>query len=185
MFDRLGPADLEGTGAASFAPRTEHATVSPAERRCSGLPTEALRCYLDLAEGNEAIRAESALYQAGWITLRDLHDPSGALRIWSEERRRFPDGPLAEEAQTSSIDALVALEESERARAEIDTYLRRYPKGLRAPEMHFIKGTLLVQTDHSCRRAMSEFTLALHHPAPPWDARARAALGRCTASATH
>jgi outer membrane protein assembly factor BamD (BamD/ComL family) len=138
-----------------------------------------MRCYLDLAATAEPLRSESALYEAGWIAMRDLHEPARALGIWSEERKRFPNGPLADEAHTSTIDALVALDRTQRAGAEIDAYLHHHPQGLRAAEMHFVKGTLLVQTDHSCRRAAAEFTLALRHPAPPWDARARAAFARC------
>jgi len=180
LLDRMGGSDLEGTSAAAFAAPP----VLESAHGCGGPPSEAMRCYLELQATAEPVRAESALYEAGWIALRDLHDPARALSIWNEQRKRFPGGPLADEAQTSTIDALVALERTQRARAEIDAYLRRHPRGLRAAEMHFVKGTLLVQTDHSCRRAAAELTLALRHPAPPWDARARAALARCAPAST-
>jgi hypothetical protein len=180
LFERLGPTDLEGTGATSFAPHVE--PVVEALKSCEGAPDEAMHCYLDLARAADSVRAESALYEAGWIALRDLQDPSRALGIWRDQRKRFPNGLLADEAQTSTVDALVALGRTQRARAEIDAYLRVHPQGLRAAEMHFVKGTLLVQIDHSCRRATGELTLALRHAAPPWDTKARAALARCHAS---
>jgi hypothetical protein len=177
LFERLGASDLEGTAPAAFAPRTEPAHEKA--KSCGGAPDEAMRCYLELATTGDSTRAESALYEAGWIALRDLREPKRALEIWTVERTRFPSGLLADEAQTSSIDALVALDRTQRARGEIDAYLHHHPHGLRAAEMHFVKGTLLVQADHNCRRAMGELTIALRHPAPPWDARARAALDRC------
>jgi hypothetical protein len=86
---------------------------------------------------------------------------------------------LGREARASIIDALVLLHDDAQARAEVDAYLRESPRGLRAPEMHFVRGTLLYASDHGCRRAAAELDLALQHPAEPWAERARAARAAC------
>ena len=125
------------------------------------------------------MRAESALYQAGWIRMHELRDPAFALGIWERQRSRFPGGVLADEAQTSIIDALVAMHRTRAAEVEIADYLRAHPAGLRSAEMHFVRATLLAADDGGCRRAAHELDLALTHPAAPWAARARAARAHC------
>jgi outer membrane protein assembly factor BamD (BamD/ComL family) len=125
------------------------------------------------------VRAESALYQAGWIRMHELHDPAFALGIFERQRSRFPHGVLRDEAQTSIIDALVLLHRTRAAEVEIADYLRAHPTGLRSAEMHFVRGTLLRNEDRGCRRAAHELDLALAHPAAPWAARARAARASC------
>jgi hypothetical protein len=177
-LDRLGTADLEGTDPRAFAPPS--AAAAPAKESCAALHGEpAVRCYLRLGDESDPVRAESALYQAGWIRMREMHDAAFALGVWERERQRFADGVLREEVQTSIIDALVALRRSSAAKAEIDDYLRAHPRGLRSAEMHFVRGTLLREQDRSCRRARREFELALEHPSEPWAARARAARNAC------
>jgi hypothetical protein len=156
----LGPADLEGTNAASFG-------VTEVEK-----PAVA-HTLLDEA------RAESALYEDGWQKLR-AGDRRAALGLWREQRRRFPRGLLYSEAHASIIDSLVALHADAEARAEVDAYLRQNPYGLRSPEMHFVRGTLYYAADHNCRRAAAELDLALARPAEPWAHRARAARAACT-----
>jgi hypothetical protein len=128
----------------------------------------------------DAEPSEPQLYAAGLQKLRarDLH---GALALWHKQRARFPGGVLARDAQASIIDALVALHEDAQARAEVDAYLREAPDGLRAAEMHFVRGTLLYAADHDCRRAAAELERALQRPAEPWATRARAALAACRA----
>jgi hypothetical protein len=179
---RMGAADLEGAGAASFgvtlpAPRQPAPASKPS---CDTMHGEAaISCWLAIADEADAVRAESALYQAGWIRMHELHDPAFALGIWERQRSRFPRGVLADEAQTSIIDALVALHRTRAAAVEIGDYLRAHPTGLRSAEMHFVRGTLLRNEDRSCRRAAHELDLALAHPAAPWAARARAARADC------
>src|SRR5205085_792706 len=127
----------------------------------------------------DPIRAESELYQAGWTRLREARDPAGALAIWEQQRARFPRGVLVEEARASIIDALVALHENARARAEIEAYFRAAPDGLRTGELHFVLGTLLREADGDCRRAVAELERALDRAAEPWASRARAARDAC------
>ncbi|HEX8952073.1 MAG TPA: outer membrane protein assembly factor BamD, partial [Polyangia bacterium] len=143
-------------------------------------PEEIIDCWLAVADAtSDPVRAESALYQAGWIRMHELHDPAFALGIWERQRSRFPRGVLHDEAQTSIIDALVALHRTRAAEVEIGDYLRAHPTGLRSAEMHFVRATLERNEDRSCRRAGRELELALAHPAAPWAARARAARAAC------
>jgi hypothetical protein len=184
-LDRLGAPDLEGATGDSFAPapaRPAESVKEPAPCSSALEPEERLRCNLELPDDGDPLRAESGLYQAGWIALRDLHQPQRALSLWQKQRARFAHGVLAREAHASIIDALVALHRSTRARAEIDGYLKADPNGLRAPEMHFVRGTLLREADHGCRRALRDFDLALKRPSAPWAKNARAARAQCTRS---
>lgn len=178
---RMGAADLEGAGVGSFGATPVVAKpAAPQKPSCDSMHGEdAIDCWLALSDGADPLRAESALYQAGWIRMHELHDPAFALGIWERQRSRFPRGVLHDEAQTSIIDALVALHRTRAAEAEIADYLRAHPNGLRSAEMHFVRGTLLRHEDRSCRRAAHELDLALAHPAAPWAASARVARADC------
>jgi hypothetical protein len=180
---RMGASDLEGAGVGSFGapplppPAAPAATAKPTCDRLHG--ETAIACWLGIADQADPLSAESALYQAGWIRMHELRDPAFALGIWERQRSRFPRGLLRDEAQTSIIDALVALHRTRAAEVEIADYLRAHPTGLRSAEMHFVRGTLARSEDGGCRRAAHEFDLALAHPAAPWAARARAARAGC------
>ncbi len=180
---RMGAADLEGAGVGSFGTAPVAAVTAPPpppKPSCTRLHGEAaIDCWLSLADSSDPVRAESALYQAGWTRMHELHDPAFALGIWERQRSRFPRGVLADEAQTSIIDALVAMHRTRTAEVEISDYLRAHPAGLRSAEMHFVRATLLASDDRGCRRAAHELDLALAHPAAPWAARARAARASC------
>lgn len=174
---RMGPANLEGAGAADFAPPAAARAEGPG---CDALGGEAaVECWLRVGDVADPLRAESALYQAGWIRMHALHDPAFALGIWERQRQRFPHGVLRDEVQTSIIDALVALKRTRAAEAEIADYLRAHPHGLRSAELHFVRGTLLRAEDGDCHRARRELARALQHPAAPWAPRARAAARAC------
>jgi hypothetical protein len=150
---RLGAADVEDASTWSFAPAAP-AALSP-------------------------LHDESALYAAGDRALKESHDPRAALGLWEEQRRRFPTGVLRRDADASIVDALVALKQPARALAEVDALLAVDPAGLRADELHFVRGTLLRAVDGSCRRARAELDRALQRPSDPWAARARAARAAC------
>lgn len=180
-LERMGASDLEGVDAAALSPVPLPAAAAnelPCDKRDDDA---AVQCWLAVADrAKDATQAESALYQAGFLRMHALHDPAFALGIWERQRERFPNGILADEAQTSIIDALVALSRTRTAEAEIADYLKAHPHGLRSAEMHFVRGTLLMASDHdSCRRAGRELDAALQHPAAPWAARARAARSAC------
>jgi hypothetical protein len=142
----LGDADREGVTKASFASAVAESTLG----------------------------AETALYEAGVQALQH-GEPQRALQIWREERRRFPAGVLAVEAQTSMIDALLSTRDRKALGGEIDRYLAAYPNGLRAPEMHFLRASLAPD----CRRAQKDLAAALLHPAPAWQDDARRLRARC------
>ncbi len=189
-LSRLGAADLEGVTAASFAPGVNgnvsvngnvgvSGNASVNGNACRGSAEERLACELARADSGDALAAESALYQAGWIALREQGRPDRALALWDRERGRFPHGVLAREAQTSIVDALLELGRTRRARAEIADYLRTDPDGLRAGELHYVLATLYRDADGTCHRARPELDLALRRPAAPWAARARTLRDRC------
>ena len=151
---RLGAGQLEGVSPASFAPPAAPSALSP-------------------------LHDESSLYAAGDRALKEAHDPRAALGLWEEQRRRFPTGVLRRDADASIVDALVALKQPGRALAEVDALLAVDPAGLRADELHFVRGTLLRAVDGNCRRARTELDRALQRPSDPWAARARAARAAC------
>ncbi|MDB4967450.1 MAG: FecR protein [Myxococcales bacterium] len=184
-LSRMGAADLEGTDAAAFAPPAPSLPsptrpIAPEKPGCAALHgEEAITCWLRVADEADPLRAETALYQAGWIRMHELGDAAFALGIWERQRSRFPQGLLRDEAQTSIIDALVQLHRTRAAETEIADYLRTHPHGLRSSELHFVRATLVRANDGDCRRARHEFDLALAHPAAPWASRARAARATC------
>jgi hypothetical protein len=186
-LQRLGAADLEGVGSDAFLPKPAQPAAMPLGSPSEALPDckalhgeGAVTCWLQLGDdASDPVRAESALYQAGWIRMHELHDAAFALGIWERQRQRYAHGVLREEVQTSIIDALVALRRSRAAEAEISDYLRAHPHGLRSAEMHFVRGTLLRAEDKNCRRARRELDVALEHPSAPWAERARAARISC------
>jgi hypothetical protein len=159
-LERLGAGDLEGATFAHFAP----APALPVARPAPSIST--------LAE-------ENAMYQAGLEALR-AHDPRGALALFRLERERFPRGVLARELRTSMIDAYLAMREPAPALHEIDAALADEPHGLRAPELHYLRGTLYRKLDGDCVRAAVELDVALAHARPaPWIGNARRARAAC------
>jgi hypothetical protein len=156
-LEKLGAEDLEGTTADAFAPPVPK-PVSP------------------------ALSEESSLYQAGLEALRD-RDPHGALALFRLEQSKFPRGTLRREVRTSILDALLALGDQAPALREIDTALADEPHGLRAPELHWLKGSILRKLDGNCRRARAELDRALQHPPgdAPWAASARRLRASCSA----
>ena len=174
-LEELGALPLdqrEGVVLADFLPQVAKPT-------CAGDAASRLRCQLDLAQRAEADRAETALYEAGSIAWRELGDGKRALAIWRQQRQRFPNGVLRTEVQASIIDALVALRMLPEAETEIDRDLLADPEGLRTSEMHFVLGTIQRELDGDCRRARSQFSLALADPSGSAAARASEALRSC------
>lgn len=60
--------------------------------------------------------------------LRRDHDPTLAVRLLDESRAQNPDGPLAEEALSLQIEALLALHDP-RSRTLARQYVSQYPNG--------------------------------------------------------
>lgn len=72
-----------------------------------------------------ALAQEAALLRRARAQLRD-GDATAALRVLDEHSRRFAEGALVEEALVLRIDARCAAGQTERARADADTFLRRH-----------------------------------------------------------
>ena len=150
---RMGAADLEGAGVGSFgaAPSVARpAAPAPPTPSCEAMhgaaPEAVIDCWLDVADTADPLRAESALYQAGFIRMHDLHDPAFALGIWERQRTRFPRGVLHDEAQTSIIDALARAPSHARGRGGD----RRLPA--RAPDGAALGGDALRARDARAQR---------------------------------
>jgi hypothetical protein len=157
-LEKLGAEDLEGTTAVMFTPVPKPAAPPPPP----------------------ALSEESALYESGLQALRDK-DPHGALALFRLERQKFPHGTLRRELRTSILDALLAVGDQRHALAEIDASLSDEPRGLRAPELHWLKGSILRKLDGNCHRVRAELDRALQHPPgdAPWAASARKLRAGC------
>lgn len=159
-LERLGAEELEGATLAHFAPTPVASAPAPTP-----------------------LGDENALYDAALAALR-AHDPRGALALFRLERARFPHGVLQREVRTSMLDAYLSLGDSHLALRELDAALSDEPHGLRAPELHFLRGTLLRKLDGNCRRARPELDRALEHRRlannEPWVAAARRARAACS-----
>ena len=82
----------------------------------------------------EEVGAELALIDAAQRSLAQ-HDPSRALELIEEHRRRFPSGRLVEERAAAHILALCDLHRDSEARAEAATFLRDRPKSPQIPSI--------------------------------------------------
>jgi hypothetical protein len=70
----------------------------------------------------------SALVHRAVKALRHDGDAALAASLLDENRKRYPNGPLAEEALSLQIEAALALHDA-RARGFAREYLARYPNG--------------------------------------------------------
>jgi hypothetical protein len=164
----LGGDHAAGLGAGSFG-----------RAPCSGAAGARMACLLRRADSDDAATAEAALYAAGELALRELGDPGRAVDVWRRQRERFPRGVLGPEARTSIVEALVAGGRNRMALDEAGRYLNEDPRGLKASEMHYLRGAVLSRIDGNCRRARGELDLALQRPTGPWVSRAQSLLASC------
>jgi outer membrane protein assembly factor BamD (BamD/ComL family) len=72
--------------------------------------------------------SNSALVHRAVKALRRDGDAALAASLLEENRKRYPNGPLAEEALSLQIEAALALHDA-RARAFAREYMTRYPNG--------------------------------------------------------
>lgn len=77
---------------------------------------EAKELYVKLAQNNDP-SAETALYLHARLEAREFHKLERALEVLAEMERRFPTGPLSRERLQSQLEALVALQRCDSARA--------------------------------------------------------------------
>ena len=147
---RMGAADLEGAGVASFggaSPLPQPVAPAPPRRR-----RRATRCTAKrpspagsrVADDTDPVRAESALYQAGWIRMHELARSGVRARHLGAAALALPARRLARRgADARSSTRSSPLHRTRAAEVEIADYLRAHPTGLRSAEMHFVRGTLL------------------------------------------
>jgi hypothetical protein len=112
-------------GAGSSARSAAHVAAPRVEPRArAGEPDRA-----HAADGEHARpTSDSELVHSAVKALRRDGDPALAARLLDENRKRYPDGPLAEEALSLQIEAALALHDP-RARAFAREYVARYPSG--------------------------------------------------------
>jgi hypothetical protein len=84
--------------------------------------------HAEAAEEARASTSNSALVHRAVKALRRDGDAALAASLLEENRKRYPNGPLAEEALSLQIEAAVALHDM-RARTFAREYLTRYPDG--------------------------------------------------------
>jgi transmembrane sensor len=74
-------------------------------------------------------RAPSAAFSLGWILMTELGRPREAAAMFARAEALAPRGNLAEEAFARSVEAWSRAGESARAKADVERYRKRYPKG--------------------------------------------------------
>jgi outer membrane protein assembly factor BamD (BamD/ComL family) len=76
---------------------------------------------------------------ASGVALRRQGDVAGALRAHEELITKFPNSPLAENSMVERM-RLLSSTQRERAKAEAQSYLRRYPRGFALDEARRLAG---------------------------------------------
>ena len=89
--------------------------------------------------------------------LRRHHNPAAALPLLDRYLARYPGGLLNREARLARVDALLMLERSREALAELETL--PLDNGRRSAELQVVRGELRASQD--CARAERDFTAAL------------------------
>lgn len=115
---------------AHAAPHRKHRTKSTRPPVAEPEPPEASADTAEPAPEPQATPPgqDSLLVHRAVQALRRDGDPALAARLLAEHARRYPRGPLAEEALSLQVEAAVALGDP-RARTFAREYLRRYPNG--------------------------------------------------------
>jgi len=144
-------------------PRAEEdLLVRARDQERAGRFAQAASLYAQLAQG-EGPRAGNALYELARLRLRRLDQPEQALQALVEYRRRFPEGPLAQEAALSAIEARLALDQEEPALREMDAFLTRFGGSERAGEVRFLRASLRLRRG-SCAAAEPDVRALLADP---------------------
>jgi hypothetical protein len=112
----------------------------------AGRPAQAALLYAQLAQG-DGVRAGNALYELARLRLHALGQPAQALQAVDEYRRRFPAGPLLQEAALTAIEARLAIGEEEGALREMDSFLARFGDSERAGEVRSLRASLRLRQE--------------------------------------
>jgi transmembrane sensor len=135
------PAEVQASVASSDAGRDEAADLLLAAdiARLSGHPEQALGPLRRLCEKHPADRrGPVAAFTLGRVLLDDLGRPGDAATAFRKARLLWPDGPLAEDALAREADSWRRAGNSDKARAEAERYLARYPEGRHAVAMRVL-----------------------------------------------
>ncbi len=119
---------------------TLHGRAQSAEAQ--GRYGEAAALYAELSQ-HQGPRAGTSLYELARVRQRFLGQAQAAVEALDEYRRRFPDGPLALEASLSAVEARLALGDEGAALREMDAFLARWGASERAPEVRWLRASLL------------------------------------------
>jgi outer membrane protein assembly factor BamD (BamD/ComL family) len=122
----------------------------------AGRYAEAAGLYAQLASLDDP-RASAALYELARLQLRFLGQPASALASLEEQRTRFPESPLAQEAALSAIDARLALGEDTASLREMDAFLAQFPSSERAGEVRWLRARLALRRG-DCGSAREDLT---------------------------
>lgn len=180
----LSPAGAPAAPAAAASAETDealHARALGHERR--GELTEAAGLYAELSR-RQGPRAGTALYELGRLRQRFLHQPAAALEALNEYERRFPDGSLALEAALTAIEARISLGGGEPAREAMDSFLGRFGESERAPEVRWLRASLLVERGECADAAADLSLLSLAGPRAADAVFAAASCARTTGRLT-
>ena len=124
-------------------PETDEALHGRAQTAESeGRYAEAAALYAELSE-HAGPRAGTSLYELARVRQRFLAQPGAALLAIDEYRRRFPDGPLAQETSLNAIEARLVLGDEIEALREMDSFLDRWAGSERATEVRWLRAQLL------------------------------------------
>ncbi len=147
--EALAPAaDASRCAASSAGPAPACARALARRRRGAARPRPPGRERRALRRGGRALRAArprrrparlGRALRAGPAELRFLGQPAAALASLEEERTRFPESPLAQEAALSAIDARLALGEDAASLRELDAFLAQFSSSERAGEVRWLR----------------------------------------------
>jgi tetratricopeptide (TPR) repeat protein len=113
-------------------------------------------------------------------SLRNDHDPAGALDILAKHATLFPHSPLASERSVLEVEALLALGRRDQALTRLDGMsLDNTPRGA---ERHVVRGELRARAQR-WREAIGDFDQALAHASGTQVWHERALWGRAVARA--
>ena len=119
-----------------------------------GRHSEAADLYAELAR-RPGPRAEPALYELARLRHRFLGRSDEALAALDEYQRRFPHGALSLEAALTAVEARVALGGGEPALRAMDDFLGRFGSSERAPDVRWLRASLLADRGE-CARAIPD-----------------------------
>jgi hypothetical protein len=113
-----------GAGAGATGRAAMHAAAPRVEAHARATDGE----LAQQTDGEHARASDSELVHRALKALRRDGDAALAARLLDENRKRYPGGPLAEEALSLQIEAALALHDA-RARTFAREYVARYPAG--------------------------------------------------------